>query len=216
MAGMSATMEGEEAHMKIDLKKDLKDLYQPPVGRIVEVDVPPITYLAIDGMGNPNTSERYPAALESLYTAGYTIKFAAKQDCIDFVVGPLEGLWYADDPSVFADRAKDQWKWTMLIPLPNEVPEATVRAGIDAAATKKPDLPIGDVRVDTLTEGRALQTMHVGPYDDEGPVLERLHQRMADEGLTWTGPHHEIYLGDPRRSAPEKLRTVLRQPVGPA
>ena len=198
--------------MRIDLKKDA--LYKPPAGRIVEVDVPPITFLAVDGVGDPNVAPEYSAALETLYTTGYAIRAALKaRTGDDFVVGPLEGLWWADDPSVFAERVKSQWRWTMLIPLPVVVEQADIDAGLAAASKKKPDLPHDLLRVELLREGRSLQTLHIGPYDDEGPTLAELHDQMRDGGLTWNGPHHEIYLGDPRKAAPHKLRTILRQPV---
>lgn len=201
--------------MKIDLKKDRKDLYQPGADDFVEVDVPPMTYLALDGHGDPNTSEEYAEVVEALYTAAYATKFAFRaRTGDDFVVGPLEGLWSSDDPSAFAERRKADWDWTMLIPLPDPVSATDVVAGLAKACDKKPQLPVSRVRVLELTEGRCLQIMHVGPYDDEGPTLARLHDEvMPARGLTWNGRHHEIYLGDPRKVAAEKLRTVLRQPV---
>lgn len=203
--------------MKADLKKDLKALYQPPSKDFVEVSVPPASYLAIDGTGDPNTAPAYAAALQALYTAGYSIKFTLKaRTGDDFVVGPLEGLWFAEDPSVFANGAKDHWEWTMLIPLPSLVGQADIDAGLASARDKKPELPIEQLRILLLEEGRSLQIMHIGPYDAEAPTLHRLHHElMPQRGFTWNGPHHEIYLSDPRRTAPEKLRTVLRQPVRP-
>ena len=203
--------------MKIDLKKDRKDLYQPGSKDFTEVDVPPMTYLAVDGHGDPNTSSEYAAAVEALYAGAYATKFALKaRTGEDFVVGPLEGLWTSDDPSVFAAGRKDEWDWTMLIPLPDPVTSEDITQGLATAAAKKPDLPIGSVRVLALDEGRSLQIMHLGSYDDEAETLARLHhQVMPAKGLTWNGRHHEIYLSDPRKVAAEKLRTVLRQPVRP-
>lgn len=202
--------------MKIDLKKDRRDLYQPSSAEFVEIDVPPMTYLAIDGRGDPNTEQRYVDAVQALYSAAYTLKFAAKARGLDFVVGPLEGLWRADDPAAFTQRRKGEWAWTMLIAVPDQVDAAEIDGALAAAAAKKPELPIGEVRAEVIVEGRSLQIMHVGSYDDEGPTLSRLHEQvMPALGVTFNGPHHEIYLGDPRRVAPERLKTVLRQPVRP-
>lgn len=131
-----------------------------------------------------------------------------------FVVGPLEGLWSSADPGDFASRAKGNWDWTVLIPLPDAVGGEDAQGGLASARRRKPDLPVDLVAPGTLAEGRCLQTLHVGPYDDEGPLLRTLHEQVMPElGVTWNGRHHEIYLGDPRRAAPEKLRTILRQPV---
>lgn len=203
--------------MKIDLKKDLKAFYQPGSGEFVEVHLPPRSYVAIDGHGDPNTSADYAAAVATLFASAYAVKSGLRaRTGEDFVVGPLEGLWTSDDPTSFTARRKGEWDWTMLIPLPDVVTADDVDAGLVSAARKKPELPVGSVRLLVLDEGRCLQIMHVGSYDDEAPTLARLHHEvMPAAGLTFNGPHHEIYLSDPRRVAPEKLRTVLRQPVRP-
>ena len=204
--------------MKIDLKKDRKDLYQPGSKDFVEVDVPNMTYLSIDGHGDPNTSPSYSAAVEALYAGAYAIKFALKaRTGEDFVVGPLEGLWSSADPTVFAERKKDDWDWTMMIPLPGPVSSADITQGLANASRKKPDLPIADLSAIDLAEGRSLQIMHVGTYDAEAASLARLHTEvMPTRGLIWNGRHHEIYLSDPRKASPDKMKTVLRQPVKPA
>lgn len=203
--------------MKIDLKKDRKDLYQPSATDFTEVDVPPMTYLALDGHGDPNTSSEYASAVAALYAAAYATKFALKaRTGEDFVVGPLEGLWSSDDPRAFTEGRKADWDWTMMIPVPDPAAD-DVTQGLAKAAAKKPDLPIDRIRVLDLAEGLSLQIMHVGSYDEEAPTLARLHDEiMPARGLTWNGRHHEIYLSDPRKVAPERLRTVLRQPVRPA
>lgn len=203
--------------MRIDLKKDRKALYSPPPGDFTEVHVPEAAYLAADGSGDPNTSPAYGAAVESLYTGAYSIRGALKaRTGDDFVVGPLEGLWTSSDDDAFVTRSKEAWEWTMLIPLPDIVEARDVAEGLAAAARRKPSLPIDGLRVLTLTEGRCLQILHIGRYDDEAPVLARLHDEiMPGRGLTWNGAHHEIYLSDPRRVAPERMRTILRQPVRP-
>ena len=202
---------------KIDLKKDRKDLYQPGSKDFTEVDVPAMTYLAIDGHGDPNTSPDYTAAVGALYAGAYAIKFALKaRSGEDFVVGPLEGLWSSADPSVFVERKKDDWDWTMMIPLPDPVTRDDIADGLANASRKKPDLAIAGLIAIELHEGRSLQILHIGPYDSEAATLARLHDEvMPAQGLTWNGRHHEIYLSDPRRVAPEKMRTVLRQPVKP-
>ena len=151
------------------------------------------------------------------YASAYATKFAFRDRTgDDFVVSPLEGLWSSEDPATFTERRKGEWDWTMLIAFPETVDREDLAQGLARAAHKKPELPVSDVRVLKLTEGRSLQIMHVGSYDDEGPTLARLHHGvMPAQGFTFNGPHHEIYLGDPRRAAPETLRTVLRQPVRP-
>lgn len=201
--------------MRIDLKNERKDLYRPGAKEFVEVVVPPMTYLAVDGHGDPNTSPAYAQAVELLFTTAYSVRAAFKaRTGDDFVVGPLEGLWSCKDPTAFTARQKYAWDWTMLIPLPTQVGAGDVEAGRVAAREKKPGLPHDGLRIVEIDEGRSLQILHVGSYDDEGPTLERLHSEVMPRlGVTFNGPHHEIYLGDPRRSAPEKLRTVLRQPV---
>ena len=198
-----------------DIKREFKSLYAPRGTDFEEVDVPEIPHIAVDGAGNPNTSPAYAEALEALYPVAYALKFAHKARGRDCVVGPLEGLWWADDLSTFVSRDKDAWRWTMLITVAPWTTEDDFRAAVDKSAKK--DLPaLGLVRFSSLVEGRCLQILHLGPYDDEGPTLRRLHEEvMPARGLTFNGRHHEIYLSDPRRTAPEKLKTVLRQPVAP-
>lgn len=203
--------------MRIDLKKDLPELYKPGQRDFERVHVPAANYLAVDGHGDPNTSPAYVAALEALYPAGYAVRAAFKaRTGDDFVVGPLEGLWTADDPTAFASGTKDDWDWTMLIPLPAQVASADVEAGLASAKAKRPEIAEAGLYVRELHEGECLQILHVGSYDDEAPTLARLHHElMPSLGLGFNGAHHEIYLSDPRRTAPEKLRTILRQPVAP-
>lgn len=203
--------------MPTDVRRERADLYRAGP-EWAEVVVPPADYLAIDGHGDPNTSAAYADAVGALYTAAYAVRAALKRRTGEpFVVGPLEGLWSSADPAAFAAGRKGDWDWTMLIPLPAAVTRDDVAAGLTAAAARKQDLPVDRVGPLTLDEGRSLQALHLGPYDDEGPALARLHHEvMPARGLTWNGRHHEIYLGDPRRVAPERLRTVLRQPVRPA
>lgn len=200
---------------KYDVKRVHKNLYSPPSEDFTEVDVPEFRYLAVDGNGDPNISSAYAAAVEALYSVSYTVKFASKKSLErDAVVGPLEGLWWADDMSTFVTRDKQAWKWTMMINQPPWITDDMIDSAKSVAAAKK-DLPaLPKLYPMTWTEGKCVQILHIGAYDDEGPVLERLHHRVIPErGFTFDGKHHEIYLSDPRRTAPEKLKTILRQPV---
>jgi len=199
-----------------DVKRELKALYAPKNTTWALVDVPEQKFLAIDGRGNPNTAPAYADAVAALYAVAYTLKFASKRDGgRDFVVAPLEGLWWSDTPANFTThRAKDTWQWTMLISLPDWITTAAVEDARATALAKKKQPAIADVRHHTLHEGLSAQALHVGSYDDEGPLLASLHDEwLPAQGLRETGVHHEIYLSDPRRTDPAKLKTVLRQPV---
>ncbi|GAB2958503.1 GyrI-like domain-containing protein [Saccharothrix stipae] len=201
---------------RYDVKRELKQLYAPKNTDWALVDVPEQQFIAVDGHGDPNTSAVYAHAVEALYSVAYAIKFASKRAGRDLVVAPLEGLWWADRPEVFTTRAKDSWQWRMLISQPDWITEEAIADARRLVAAKK-DLPaLADVRREVLHEGSSAQVLHIGPYDDEGPVLARLHDEwLRANGLRMTGLHHEVYVGDPRKSEPAKLRTVLRQPVGP-
>lgn len=197
----------------LDLKKALKHLYAPSAREVTEVAVPRMQYLMIDGTGNPSTAPAYTEAVEALYAVAYTIKFAIKKGrAIDFPVLPLEGLWWMDDMREFSVEKKDRWKWTMMIAQPDLVTAADLSGAITEVKRKKdpPALPL--LRFDTLDEGDCAQIMHLGPYADEKPTIQKLHEYIAARGASLCGKHHEIYLGDPRRTAPEKLKTVIRQP----
>lgn len=200
---------------KIDFRKALKTLYAP--GPIFQaVDVPPMAYVMVDGAGDPNTSPAYVRAVEALYGVSYALKFAVRAALgRDYVVPPLEGLWTADDPSAFVRRDKSAWRWTMMILVPDFAPRDLFDQAVRKVRARQGDLP-DSLRLETYAEGLSLQILHTGAYDDEGPVLRRLHEiEMPARGLTFNGPHHEIYLSDPRRTAPARLKTVLRQPVRP-
>jgi hypothetical protein len=199
---------------KIDLKSEHKDLYAPPAGRFTEVEVPAMSFLAIDGKGDPNTSEDYREAVEALFAVSYAAKFISKRQLDrDYVVLPLEGLWSAEDPNAFVRRDKQSWSWTAMIRQPDWISGAMIeQAQLSAQKKRLPALSI--LRHETIEEGRSVQTLHVGSYDDEGPVLETLHSSyLPDNGLAPTGRHHEIYLNDPRKTDPAKLKVILRQPV---
>lgn len=206
----------EAMHMeKRDLRKEMKTLYAPTSKEFTIVDVPKMSYVMVDGHGNPNTSQSYKHAVEALYSVSYTLKFASKKLGKDYVVMPLEGLWYADDPSVFTTRAKDEWSWTMMIMQPDWITSQMVSEAIEAVKKKGKDVPaLPLLRFESFEEGRSVQIMHIGSYDEETPTLHKLHTEfMPAHGLTFNGNHHEIYLGDPRKSDPAKLKTILRQPV---
>jgi hypothetical protein len=200
---------------KFDLKKARRDLYAPKAGVFELVDPPEIGFLMVDGSGDPNTAGSYREAVEALYATSYTVKFAARAQLgKDHAVAPLEGLWDAPDLADFHSRRKDNWLWTMMIAQPDWIDADLVAESIAVAAAKKdlPALPL--LRFERFAEGRSVQTLHIGPYDDEGPLIARLHKGFLPEhGLAPRDRHHEIYLGDPRRAAPAKLRTILRQPV---
>lgn len=199
---------------KIDFRKAHKALYQPPTGVFVRIDVPAMQFVMIDGAGDPNISPTYKTAVEWLYAVSYALKFAAKAALAkDYVVPPLEGLWWADDPASFVARRKGEWRWTMMVMAPDFIGRAMFEAACAKAAKKLGTAP-DSLRLESYAEGMSLQTMHVGSYDEEGPVLARLHAEiMPSQKLTFNGPHHEIYLGDPRRTEPARLKTILRQPV---
>jgi hypothetical protein len=200
---------------KIDFKKEWKYLYQPSKKDFEVVDVPVMAFLKVDGHGDPNTAPEYAQAVEALYAVAYKIKFYSKKNGRDYVVPPLEGLWWAEDMNSFnLTRDKSQWDWTMMIMTPEWTTGDMVEAARQDAAGKK-DLPgLNELRWEPYREGLSVQILHLGSYDDEGPVLARLHEDwMPSNGYTFNGLHHEIYLSDPRRVEESKLRTILRQPV---
>ncbi|GIM95837.1 GyrI-like domain-containing protein [Paractinoplanes toevensis] len=190
---------------KVDFKREIA-AYRARAARFEIVDVPDLQYLMIDGHGDPNTGAEFAAATEALYPVAYRLKFASRKILgRDYVVMPLEGLWWADDMESFTgDRDKSRWDWTLMIMVPDWIDQAMF-----ADAAEKPG-----VRLESLSEGSCVQTLHVGSYDDEAPALARMHHEFIPaNGLRMTGKHHEIYLSDARKTAPEKLRTILRQPV---
>jgi hypothetical protein len=197
---------------KLDFKKDRKDLYNPPL-KPVMVDVPELQYLMIDGQGYPGTSQEYMDAMQTLFPLAYTLKFTIKKrQGIDYAVMPLEGLWWADDMEHFYEN-KDAWKWTSMMMQPEFVTEALFTQAVGEVKKKKAPAAIDKVRLEKYAEGRCAQIMHIGPYSEEGPTIAKLHDFIEKSGYEKTGKHHEIYLGDPRRAAPEKLKTVIRQPI---
>ena len=196
---------------KVDLKQAFRHLYAPRSGEIAVVDVPQFAYLMIDGAGPPDGPEAQ-AAIQALYPLAYKVKFALKERGDDAVVMPLEGLWWADDMDDFLTGRRDRWKWTYMILVPDLVTADLVEEARAAVDPAKAGGGLERVRLAPLEEGRAAQVLHLGPFAEEGPVIRRLHEHIASLGGSLRGRHHEIYLSDPRRIAPEKLRTIIRQP----
>ena len=201
---------------KTDFKKTLKSLYAPSKKDFVLVDVPAMNFIMIDGSGPPG-NEQYVQACEWLYPLSYKLKFMSKQTLErDYVVPPLEGLWWAQDMTAYTENRRDEWQWTLMIMQPDWITQEMYEQSL-AKASDKLASPPASLRFERFEEGQSVQILHIGPYTEEGPTLARLHDEyMPENGLTWNGQHHEIYLSDPRRAAPEKLKTVLRQPVKPA
>ena len=200
---------------KVDFKKTLKPLYSPPKEFQV-IEVPTMQFLMVAGHGDPNTAQEYQDALEALYGVAYKLKFISKKTLgKDYVVPPLEGLWWADDMDLFTIlRDKSQWDWTMMIMTPDWITREMYTGAVSQVRKAKDPVSLDKVRMGPYLEGLSVQILHIGSYDDEGPVLARLHQEfMPNNGYVESGRHHEIYLSDPRRTAPEKLKTILRQPV---
>ena len=197
---------------KVDLKKTEKAYFAASKAGWEADTFDAANYLMIDGQGSPGDSPEYVAALEVLYPLAYATKFYSKQELgRDYVVPPLEGLWWADDMDAYTTPGRrDEWQWTLMLMLPDWI-EAD---HVEAARAKKAGLDLSKVRMDSLEEGLCLSHLHVGPFADEAPKLRFLHHELIpQEGYAFNGHHHEIYLSDPRKTAPEKLRTVLRQPV---
>ncbi|MDR3359939.1 MAG: GyrI-like domain-containing protein [Bifidobacteriaceae bacterium] len=200
---------------KIDFKKSL-DSYHAPRGQFRIVDVPDMQYLMIDGHGDPNTTPAYTEAMSALYPVAYKLKFISKRERErDYVVPPLEGLWWAEDMNTFTvARDKSQWEWTMMLMVPDWLDRDAFHSAVEQAGARNTPARLDEVRLETLSEGRCVQTLHHGSFDDEGPLLERMrHDFIPENGLRIDGKHHEVYFSDFRKVTPDKLRTLLRQPV---
>lgn len=199
---------------KLDLKKDYQQLYQPSAKQVAVVEVPTLNFLMVDGRGNPNTAPEYVEAVEALYAVAYALKFKIKKSKagVDYAVMPLEGLWWVDDMRQFSVQDKAAWQWTMMIAQPKFITAPLVHEAMGEVKKKK-DLPaLSKLKFEPYPEGRAAQIMHLGPYADEAPTITKLHDFIRAQGGERCGKHHEIYLKDPRKSAPGKLLTVIRQP----
>ena len=197
----------------LDLRKLLKPYFSAPAEPVL-LNVPKFNYLMIDGIGDPNTTPVYQTAVQALYSLAYTLKFSIKKtEGVDYPVMALEGLWWADDMESFVKGERNNWRWTMMILQPELVTPDQLARACREVQRKKPGVPVDDVRLEEFYEGQSAQMMHIGPYSAEGPNIARLHAFIAQNNLQRRGKHHEIYLSDPKRTAPEKMRTILRQPV---
>jgi hypothetical protein len=202
---------------KIDFKKTLKELYKPSAREISIVEVPEMQFIMIDGIGSPGEAQEYTDAISVLYPVAYKNKFDSKKMGKDFVVPPLEGLWWADDMDDFRKANRNRWKWTMMIMQPDWITNEMIKQSIKSTKEKKPDISnvIDDLRFEKYHEGKSAQIMYIGPYSDEGPTIEKIHKFIKSKGGNFDGnkhKHHEIYLSDPRRTKPENLKTIIRQP----
>ena len=200
---------------KRDLKKELARLYNPSAKEAVLVDVPEMHFLMVDGEGNPNTSRNYAEAVEALFAASYALKFAVRKGplAVDYGVLPLEGLWWADDMSAFSSGDKSLWKWTMMIMQPDMVTSVLVAETLAGLAKKKDPAALGRLRFESFNEGLSAQIMHLGPFSEEAPTIAKLHRFIDESGYRRSGKHHEIYLSDIRKAAPQKWKTIIRQPM---
>ncbi len=200
---------------KIDFKKRYAEFYSVKKDTITLVQVPEFNYLMIHGEGDPNTSQKYKDAVEALYAVAYRVKFKIKKELLqlDYGVMPLEGQWWTDDMNQFSMDNKDIWKWTMAIMQPEFISSEIIQQCIREVSEKKDLSALSRIFFDKAQDGLSAQILHIGPYADEAPTIEKLHNYIHENGYRLAGKHREIYLGDPRKSAPEKLRTIIRQPV---
>ncbi len=201
---------------KVDFKKALQHLYNPSSRDFSLVEVPEMQFLMVDGHGDPNTEPAYQEAVEALYAVAYKLKFMSKQRLEkDYTVPPLEGLWWAADMDSFTVRLdKSAWDWTMMIMQPEWITPEMFAQAVAEVQKSKASPALSKMRLERYAEGLSVQILHIGSYDAEGPTIARLHREFIPQnGYVEAGKHHEIYLGDPRKTAPEKLKTVLRQPV---
>jgi hypothetical protein len=202
---------------KKDFKKEFKQLYSASASKAELIEIPPTRYLMIEGIGDPNTSIQAKDAIETLFPLAYSIKFKIKKEmAIDFGVMPLEGLWWTDDMTKFTVENKAIWHWTYMICQP-QIVTADIFNQVILEIVKKKQLPsISKVRFEILDEGLSAQILHLGPFSEEAETIARLHKFIRESGFEIDGlvnKHHEIYLSDYRRTSPEKLKTILRQPV---
>ncbi len=200
---------------KIDCKKEFKDLYSPSSKKVAVVDVPALSFVMVDGMGDPNTSQDYKNAVEALFTVSYALKFMVKKGkrAVDYSVMPLEGLWWADDMKSFVAGKKDVWKWTLMVMQPEFVTAALFKEAVEQAKKKKNLPALNKLRFESFHEGLSAQILHIGPYSAEKATVDKIHGFVEEDGYEFSGKHHEIYLSTPGRVAPEKLKTIVRQPI---
>jgi len=200
--------------VKIDFKKESKHLYYPSVKMAEIVDVPMMNFLMINGVGDPNTAQEYKNAVEALFALSYTLKFIVKKEKdIDYVVLPLESLWFTDDITKFSLENKDEWKWISMIMQPEYITKDLVSKALEKVKRRKNPIDLKKIRFESFHERLSAQIMHIGPYSAETPTIEKLHKFITETGHVLRGKHHEIYLSDPHKAKPEKMKTVIRQPL---
>lgn len=200
---------------KIDFKKELKELYRPTHKEVSVVTVPPMQYLMIDGEGPPENNPLFEGAMEALYPLAYKLKFMAKLGPLgmDYVVPPLEGLWWANDFTAFEEDRRDEWKWTLMIMQPDFITRELYEEALEVVRKKSDPRRLAEVRLQEYDEGESCQIMHIGPFSEERTSVLKLFEKVKELGKSSALKHHEIYLSDPRKTAPEKMKTVLRHPI---
>ena len=200
---------------KVDFKKEYATLYKASSKKFEILTVPKLQYLMIDGAGDPNNSMQFQQAIECLFSLSYTLKFIIKngKHQIDYGVMPLEGLWWSDNMREFSAADKSKWKWTLMIMQPTFISKELVEEAKGQLAKKK-ELPhLNEVRFEIMEEGLCAQILYIGPYSEETSTIQKLHEFIKESGNHLHGKHREIYLNDMRRTAPEKLKTIIRQPI---
>jgi hypothetical protein len=200
---------------RIDFKKTFKHLYSPKPGKPELVDVPKMQFAMVDGQGDPNTALEFQDAIGALYSTVYGLKFSRKKAGLepDYTIGALEGLWWNITGEKYGIGKKEDWHWTVMIWLPDEITKAEFNNFINELKVKKPNPALDKIRLEFFEEGPCVQIMHIGPYDTESKSIKLMHDFALAQGYSQSGKHHEIYLSDPRRVAPEKNRTIVRHPV---
>ncbi|MCP4763238.1 MAG: hypothetical protein GY870_15805 [archaeon] len=209
-------MPANTKNTKIDFKKKYPKLYKPSAKEPMIVEVPEMNFFMIDGEGDPNSAQEYKDALEALYGVAYALKMKVikkKTPSKDYVVPPLEGFWYIDNMEEWSMDEKNKWKWTMMIMIPDFVKEDQIKKALEIIKETKNPKSLPKIYIKKYNEGKVAQIMHIGPYNDEPPTVEKLHKYIEDQGYIIDGLHHEIYLSDPRKAKPEKMKTVIRQPI---
>jgi hypothetical protein len=202
---------------KIDFKKKYKALYNQKGNTITIVDVPELQYLTVDGKGDPNTSLDFSDSMQTLYSLAYTIKFAVKKKkpSRDYSVMPSEGLWWMEDMASFTVERKNEWLWTLMILQPDFITQNDLDRAVDVLEKKKPNRLLRNVKLVAFNEGKSAQLLYIGSFADEGATIQKLHTHIQEHGYITNGKHHEIYFSDPRKTAPSKLKTIIRQPIRP-
>lgn len=197
---------------KIDLKKEIKEAFSAKSAPGL-VTIPPISYITFPGAGDPNSSPDFQYAMPVLYGLAYTLKFTMKEEEKDFVVAPLEGQWWADDMNAFHEGRKEEWIWKLMIAVPDYITETAFLSAQAKLKEKKNPPRLEKARLEMIEDGISVQALHLGPYSQEAATIAAMHHFAEQQGYTLHGKHREIYLSDPRRTLPEKLKTIIRQPL---